>query len=186
MWRFEFVGKLVAEIEVEEVFDSVSGFVQVVAWDIEVPGHVTFPQAVGSDELLCGFAAGFGEAWVGCRSVDQASPPQSPSGETLDDCPGLSRSFELWFSAGFFVTVENPEQVFGRDACGQAETVGQSHQQSMSRPEDEGQGEQATGGDGHHARCAGVERVDIDALEQGFLREGRHEKWWEGEGQDVS
>ena len=74
-WRFEFVGKLVAEFVVEEVFDSVSGFVQVVAGDIEVTGHVAFPQAVGADELLCGLATGFGETRVGYRSVDQASSP---------------------------------------------------------------------------------------------------------------
>ena len=92
----------------------------------------------------------------------------------------------MWFSGSFFVTVENSEQVFSRDAGGQAETVGQSHQQSMSRPEDESQGKQATGGDGHHARGAGVEGLDIDALEQGFLGEGRHEEWREGEGQAVS
>ncbi len=95
MWRFEFVGKLVTEYGVEEVFDSVSGFVQVVARDVEVAVHVAFPQAVGPDELQCGLAAGFGEAWDGCGSVDQALLPQSPSGETLDDFPRLSRSFEL-------------------------------------------------------------------------------------------
>ncbi len=171
---------------VEEVFDSVSGFMQVVARDIEVTGHVAFPQPVGSDELLCGFAAGFGETRVGWRPDDQASSPQSPSGETLHDCRRLHRSFALWFSGHFFATVEDPEQVFGCDAGGQAETVYQSQQQPMSRPEDESQREQATGGDGHHARGAGVERLNIDALEQGFLGEGRHKEWWEGEGQDVS
>jgi hypothetical protein len=66
----EFLLELLAHFVADEVFDAVGWFVDVVERQAEVFDQVSFPEAVGADELAGGFAAGGSEVEAVARAGD--------------------------------------------------------------------------------------------------------------------